>query len=159
MATYKRTTGKDGRVRYYKDGKAITEKKLSEDVLAGLQEDGEVDDSGTPLDVENEAAPTAEDTSDADVEDPDEDEETPRSMKAVSEDDLPPMRKSERGMGFPMNSRGQTVDIFDLKTPHTEARFVDGIIVPLSKKSFDTKSDQEIIAQLAKLRKAKKIQV
>lgn len=57
------------------------------------------------------------------------------------------------GMGFKVNKDGQTVDIFDGKTVHTHVRNVAGVMVPLSQKSYETKTDAEIIEKLKKLGK------
>lgn len=57
---------------------------------------------------------------------------------------------SEKGFGFPRRN-GKTVDIFDLKTPHTELRNIAGLPVPLSKASYDTKEDAEIYDRLVEL--------
>lgn len=60
--------------------------------------------------------------------------------------------QSNPGMGFPRKN-GRTVDIFDLKTPHTKVKFVGGHAVPLSEESFRTRTDGEIISRIAELGK------
>ncbi len=58
--------------------------------------------------------------------------------------------QSQQGMGFPRKN-GKTVDIFDLKTPHTHVKLVAGVTVPLSAESFKTKGDLAITKRLAEL--------
>jgi len=58
--------------------------------------------------------------------------------------------QSDPGMGFPRVD-GKTVDIFDKKTPHTHVRNVQGVMVPLSEENYNTKTDAEVMDQLAKL--------
>lgn len=58
----------------------------------------------------------------------------------------------EAGMGFP-RKKGFTVDVFDGKTPHTHVRNVSGIMVPLNKENYETRSDAEIVEKLKKLGK------
>ncbi len=58
--------------------------------------------------------------------------------------------QSAPGMGFPRKN-GKTVDIFDLKTPHTHTKLVGGLAVPLSAESFKTKGEIAITNRLAEL--------
>ncbi len=58
--------------------------------------------------------------------------------------------QSEPGMGF-KRVNGRTVDIFDLKTPHTHVKLVGGHTVPLSAESYNKRSDAEIERRLSKL--------
>lgn len=63
------------------------------------------------------------------------------------------LEADEEGMGFKTNKDGKTVDIFDGKTPHTHIRYVSGVVVPLSEKNFNEKTDGEIQTKLKKLGK------
>lgn len=58
--------------------------------------------------------------------------------------------QSSPGMGFPRKN-GRTVDLFDLKTPHTHTKLVGGYAVPLSYESFKTRSEGEILNRLQEL--------
>lgn len=58
--------------------------------------------------------------------------------------------QSSPGMSFPRKN-GKTVDIFDLKTPHTHIKLVAGVTVPLSAESFKTKGDIAIQNRLEEL--------
>ena len=60
--------------------------------------------------------------------------------------------QDEAGMGFP-RKKGQTVDIFDGKTPHTHIRLVAGLMVPLTQENFEKRSDSEIHEKLRELGK------
>lgn len=66
------------------------------------------------------------------------------------------LQQDEAGMGFPRR-KGYTVDIFDLKTPHTHVRNIQGIMVPLSEENFKTKSEAAIMARVNELRKEGKV--
>lgn len=57
---------------------------------------------------------------------------------------------SEKGFGFPRRN-GKTGDIFDFDTPHTQVKFVDGLIVPLSDKTLAEKSEFDIHNRLVEL--------
>lgn len=57
---------------------------------------------------------------------------------------------SEKGFGYPRRN-GKTVDIFDLKTPHTELRAIEGKLVPLSAENYRTRTDAEIYDRLVEL--------
>lgn len=58
--------------------------------------------------------------------------------------------QSAPGMGFPRKN-GKTVDIFDLKTPHTHTKLVGGLAVPLSAENFKSKGEIAIMNRLAEL--------
>lgn len=58
--------------------------------------------------------------------------------------------QSQPGMGFPRKN-GKTVDIFDLKTPHTHTKLVAGVAVPLSAENFKSKGEIAIVNRLAEL--------
>lgn len=58
--------------------------------------------------------------------------------------------QSTPGMGFP-RKHGKTVDIFDLKTPHTHVKHIGGLAVPLSAESFKTRSEGQIMTRLREL--------
>jgi hypothetical protein len=103
--------------------------------------------------VENPNDPNA-DVNDEDGEDEPEQPRAPRSNRlrrtrpGESEQD-------EEGMGFPRKN-GKTVDIFDGKTPHTELVNIDGIMVPLSKESYDNKTNADIRKKLQDMGKLPK---
>src|SRR5690606_32801376 len=58
--------------------------------------------------------------------------------------------QSSPGMGFPRKN-GKTVDIFDLKTPHTHVKLIVTLAVQLSAESFRTKTEGQIQARLQEL--------
>lgn len=58
--------------------------------------------------------------------------------------------QSDPGMGFPRHN-GKTGDIFDVTVPHTKIKPVAGYAVPLSEKSFQSKTDAQIEARLREL--------
>lgn len=95
-------------------------------------------------DLQIDSADDVDDESGADVEEQD------RIARMVAG-----REQDERGMGFPMNKDGKTVDIFDKKTPHTHVRNVAGIMVPLNQENFEKRSDSEIHEVLRKLGKIK----
>lgn len=111
-----------------------------EEVVEETNEDEEVETVEEPV-----PAPVVELDSPDDVDD----------ESGVDEELAPapaPVASDEEGMGFPRVD-GKTVDIFDGKTPHTHIRIVGGLVVPLSEKSYSTKSDADITKVLKKLGK------
>jgi len=116
----------------------------SEDEIVETNEDEEAETEEDPA-----PAPVVELDSPDDVDDESgldvvEQEAAERLAKTLGED--------EEGMGFP-RKKGKTVDIFDGKTPHTHIRIVGNLVVPLSEKNYNTKSDADIIKVLKKLGK------
>lgn len=76
----------------------------------------------------------------------DDGKEAPKSRNPYRQ----PAKTSEKGFGF-VRRNGKTVDIFDLKTPHTELKYVAGLNVPLSKASYDKYDEAEIYDRLVEL--------
>ena len=82
--------------------------------------------------------------------------ETPKKSARTVVDDEPVERfkskvpQSTAGMGFPRKN-GKTVDIFDLKTPHTHTKLVAGVTVPLSAENFKSKGEIAIVRRLEEL--------
>jgi hypothetical protein len=83
-------------------------------------------------------------------------EKTPRKSTRTAAPDEPVEKfkskvpQSSPGMGFPRKN-GKTVDIFDLKTPHTKVQLVGGLPVPLSEESYKTKTETQIKRRLEEL--------
>lgn len=156
MAEYKSETKEkaDGTpsIRYRLGSAYVAAAEVPEDVkssLLDLPEGTVVDETG--LVVEKEEAPveptTAPEVPAIDTADDIDDE------SGVDEEIQPaPAPVDEEGMGF-KRVKGKTVDVFDGKTPHTQVRYVAGIMVPLSEESFKTRTDAEIMDKLRKLGK------
>lgn len=155
MSEYEKVVDAKGVVRYKLDGKFVKASEVPEDVKVTLNdvvadapaEDAVVEDPATEDSVVEDAeeAPEVEDpgASPDDVDDESGiDEEVPTAKANLQEE----------GMGF-KRINGKTVDIFDGKTPHDAVRYVGGLMVPLTKENFTTKSDAEILARLKKLGK------
>lgn len=150
---YERTVDKNGAIRYRKDGKLVAKDDVPEDEVTRLENEakqGGQSDQPTPPPIDNpediddqsgtEPAPGTQ----ADEPEPEEEPELPSLVNAPPE--------TEHGMGFKMNKEGRTLDIFSDKV-HTHVRNVAGVMVPLSKESFETKSDTDILEELKKLKK------
>lgn len=153
--------------QYALDGQVVKAAEVPQEVkdaLTGAPEGTVVDGDGNISEaddgVENAPAstnPPAE-TGDEDdsADEPAPAEPTPAPADAEQQNPVDSgLQQDEAGMGFPRKN-GYTVDIFDLKTPHTEVRNVGGVMVPLSGENYRTKTDAEIRARLDELRKDKK---
>lgn len=140
MAIYKQQTDSRGVIRYKKDGKFTKAAEVPSEVKNVLlaADDGlEVDETGAPVGAEDPAS------SQYDVDDESGlDEELTKLVP----------QPTVGGMGYPVNAEGKTVCIFD-GTPHTELRYVAGQTVPLSKESYEKRTDAEIVEKLKKLGK------
>jgi hypothetical protein len=167
----------------YKDGKKYVDgKDVPEPVRAALNDVPEgtiLDELGDRFDPEtetdeseDETPPTTPDGDDTDEDESDADEEEqakPAQKPAEKPAPKPKATKSQTrrkaasdtedgeddpddGMGFP-RVNGKTVDLFDGKTPHTHVKNVAGFIVPLSRQSYDTRTEAEIIDRLKELGK------
>lgn len=160
MAEYTKKTDAKGVVRYRNvtENKPVSAEELEKNFPA-LKEELDLADEGTKVESEGMTGDTsgttdtdgnrndtnAEETgnqeSDQDQKDP---EETNPYRRAVP--------ASEPGMGDFKRVKGKTVDIFDQKTPHTDVRYVGGLMVPLSKENYESKSDAEIYERLEELK-------
>ena len=160
MAEYTKKTDAKGVVRY----RNVTENKLvsAEDLetkFPALKEELDLADEGTRVESEGMTGDTSSTTdtdgnrndtnaketgnqeSDQDNKDPEETNPYRRSVPA-----------SEPGMGEGFKRvKGKTVDLFDGKTPHTHVRYVGGLMVPLSRENYESKSDAEIYEKLQEL--------
>ena len=160
MAEYTKKTDVKGVVRYRNvtENKPVSAEELEKNFPA-LKEELDLADEGTKVESEGmtgdtsgttdgdgnrndtNAKETGNQESDQDQKDP---EETNPYRRAVP--------ASEPGMGDFKRVKGKTVDIFDQKTPHTDVRYVGGLMVPLSKKNYESKSDAEIYERLEELK-------
>lgn len=160
MAEFTRKTDANGVVRYRNvtENKQVSAEELEKNFPA-LKEELDIAEEGTKVESEgltedtssttdsdgNRNDTNAEETgnqeSDQDQKDPEETNPYRRSVPA-----------SEPGMGDFKRVKGKTVDIFDQKTPHTDVRYVGGLMVPLSKENYESKSDVEIYERLEELK-------
>ena len=144
MAEYTKKTAANGRVMY----RNVTENKLVsaeelENNFPALKEELDLADEGTRVESEGMTGDVSGKT-DSDGERNDENaEETNPYRRSVP--------SSEPGMGDFKRVKGKTVDIFDNKTPHTDVRYVGGLMVPLSRENYESKSDAEIYEKLQEL--------
>ena len=138
MAEFTRKTDANGVVRYRNvtENKQVSAEELEKNFPA-LKEELDLADEGTRVESEG---MTGNQESDQDNKDSEETNPYRRSVPA-----------SEPGMGDFKRVKGKTVDIFDQKTPHTDVRYVGGLMVPLSKKNYESKSDAEIHERLEEL--------
>ena len=139
MAEFTRKTDANGVVRYRNvtENKQVSAEELEKNFPA-LKEELDLADEGTRVESEG---MTGNQESDQDNKDSEETNPYRRSVPA-----------SEPGMGDFKRVKGKTVDIFDQKTPHTDVRYVGGLMVPLSKKNYESKSDAEIYERLEELK-------
>ena len=164
MAEYTRKTDANGVTRYRNatENKQVSAEELEKNFPA-LKEELDLADEGTRVESEGmtgdtsattdsdgnrdketpEEEPEATDTKDSDKEEADPEETNPYRRSVPS---------SEPGMGEFKRVNGKTVDIFDQKTPHSEVRYVSGLMVPLSAESYKTKTDAEIHERLQELK-------
>lgn len=130
------------------------------DDSANDQEEGDEDHvtSTPPENTKDTTAPkaAAAPTPDPEAEDTAPKEKTSRKPRRAPTADEPVEKfkskvpQSTAGMGFPRKN-GKTVDIFDLKTPHTKVMLVGGLTVPLSEESFKAKGENQIRRRLTEL--------
>lgn len=122
------------------------------------QEGGD-DETSTSQDTTKNTTPPVVDTTptpDPKAADPAPKEKAPRKSTRTAAADEPVEKfkskvpQSSPGMGFPRKN-GKTVDIFDLKTPHTKVQLVGGLPVPLSEESYKTKTETQIKRRLEEL--------
>ena len=149
------------------DGKEETEPAITDDdnVDTGAiavddsanDEEGEDDEpSTTDQNPKNQNAPVAKAAPQEDPEpaDNEPEEKVSKQRKRTTAAPEPRFRsvvpQSTPGMGFPRKN-GKTVDIFDLKTPHTHVRLVGNVTVPLSAASYQTKGEIDIVNRLHEL--------
>ena len=164
MAEFTRKTDANGVTRYRNatENKQVSAEELEKNFPA-LKEELDLADEGTRVESEGmtgdtssttdpdgnrdketpEEEPEATDTKDSDKEEADPEETNPYRRSVPS---------SEPGMGEFKRVNGKTVDIFDQKTPHSEVRYVSGLMVPLSAESYKTKTDAEIHERLQELK-------
>lgn len=80
--------------------------------------------------------------------------ETPRRRQTRRAQSVPAFKsktpQTDPGFGFPRKG-GKTVDIFDGVTPHTHIKLVGGHTVPLSKESYDQRTESDILNRLREL--------
>lgn len=165
MAQYSKATDASGTTRYKDGNKFVKADDVPENIkeVLGNQPDGtQVDELGDVVNPDTDLdESTDENAPDADEDQDEEQDETPAKPAEDTQTapELPTnpgaTPESEPGMGFKL-VKGKTVDIFDYKTPATHSKYVAGVVVPLSEESYNTKTDSEIIARLAELRKQKK---
>jgi hypothetical protein len=169
------TSSKGNEVTRYKlNGQLVKASEVPEEVKAGLSAPSEEapvvsEDEIVSADEIDEPEEASEQPEDVNEDEEAETEEEPVPAPVVeldSPDDIDdesgvdeelapapkPVESDEEGMGFPRVD-GKTVDIFDGKTPHTHIRIVGNLVVPLSEKNYNTKSDADIIKVLKKLGK------
>lgn len=160
MASYKKIEGKNG-IRYMDTQKKTLVKAADvpeevKDALENLDAGVEVDENGVILEEETQEEPQQDGPTESTEEDEEvEEASTDEEGDGLDEDLTARVRAAEQspeGMGYPMVN-GKTVDIFDMKTPHTEVRYVNGHTVPLSEKNYKTKSVEQIIQRLREIGK------
>ena len=175
MAEFTRKTDANGVVRYRNvtENKQVSAEELEKNFPA-LKEELDLADEGTRVESEGMTGDTSSTTdSDGNRSDEDKDSETDGTETRNGEnaeatgnqesdqdnkdsEETNPYRRSvpasEPGMGDFKRVKGKTVDIFDQKTPHTDVRYVGGLMVPLSKKNYESKSDAEIYERLEELK-------
>ena len=98
-------------------------------------------------DADNEPSPTEPEPQDTP-------KDTPRRRQTRRAQSVPAFKsktpQTDPGFGFPRKG-GKTVDIFDGVTPHTHIKLVGGHTVPLSKDSYDNRSEADILNRLREL--------
>lgn len=164
MAEFTRKTDANGVVRYRNvtENKQVSAEELEKNFPA-LKEELDLADEGTRVESEGmtgDTSATTDSDGNRDKETPEEEPETTDTEDSDKEEADPeetnPYRRSvpssEPGMGDFKRVNGKTVDIFDQKTPHTDVRYVGGLMVPLSKKNYESKSDAEIYERLEELK-------
>lgn len=160
MAEYTKKTDAKGVVRYRNvtENKLVSAEELEKNFPA-LKEELDLADEGTKVESEGLTDDTSSTTdSDGNRNDTNAKEtgnqESDQDQKEQAETN--PYRKavpqSDAGMGEFKRVGGKTVDIFDQKTPHTDVRYVGGLMVPLSKENYESKSDAEIYERLEELK-------
>ena len=167
MAEYTRKTDANGVTRYRNatENKQVSAEELEKNFPA-LKEELDLADEGTRVESEGMTGDTSSTTNS----DGDRDDDTANRNDTNAEEtgnqesdqdnkdseETNPYRRSvpssEPGMGEFKRVNGKTVDIFDQKTPHTDVRYVGGLMVPLSKKNYESKSDAEIYERLEELK-------
>ena len=160
MAEYTRKTDANGVVRYRNvtENKQVSAEELEKNFPA-LKEELDLADEGTRVESEGMTGDVSGKT-DPDGERNDENAETTGNQESDQDNKDPeetnPYRRSvpsgEPGMGDFKRVKGKTVDIFDQKTPHTDVRYVGGLMVPLSRENYESKSDAEIYERLQELK-------
>jgi len=175
MAEFIKVIDKNGKTIYRNVTKNVPVK--AESLPAALKEELDLSEPKTPIDEESilkidgdgvvNADGTKKSTDEPEV-DETEDEEEEEAYEAPSDVVATPVAKTpkeeaytnpyrrtvpatEAGFGFP-RLNGKTVDIFDLETPHTHLMAIEGKLVPLSKKSYETKSEAEVYDRLKELK-------
>lgn len=147
MAEYTRKTDANGVTRYRNatENKQVSAEELEKNFPA-LKEELDLADEGTRVESEGMTGDTSATT----------DSDGNRDKEEADPEETNPYRRSvpssEPGMGEFKRVNGKTVDIFDQKTPHSEVRYVSGLMVPLSAESYKTKTDAEIHERLQELK-------
>lgn len=167
MAEFTRKTDANGVVRYRNvtENKQVSAEELEKNFPA-LKEELDLADEGTRVESEGMTGDTSSTTNS----DGDRDDDTANRNDTNAEEtgnqesdqdnkdseETNPYRRSvpasDPGMGDFKRVKGKTVDIFDQKTPHTDVRYVGGLMVPLSKENYESKSDAEIYERLEELK-------
>ena len=160
MAEYTKKTDAKGVVRYRNvtENKPVSAEELEKNSPA-LKEELDLADEGTKVESEGMTGDTSS-TTDSDGERNDTNAKETGNQESDQDNKDPeetnPYRRSvpasEPGMGEFKRVNGKTVDLFDGKTPHTDVRYVGGLMVPLSRKNYESKSDAEIYERLEELK-------
>lgn len=168
MPQIKKIIDKNGNEMFYRDGKLMKKADVTDEIRSqAVGPESQPSQEPVAADTqnhENGVAPGTEATPPVEEDDqPELDESGEESAPVRKEEDavvegpeLPVSygapQMSTPGMGYKMNKQGQTLSIFGNDVSQT-VKFVAGEMVPLTHEEHATKSDQEIIEQLKKIKK------